>query len=99
MYNLCRSKPATPWPVAFYQQRFLQAGPPAYGPSSIQQDDARLPVQIPAIPIQVPLQAQLAPSNIHNVQLVPCLCPVSHEYDYDNKVQENIYTNQIKTQN
>ncbi|XP_044733403.1 uncharacterized protein LOC123296007 [Chrysoperla carnea] len=35
---------------------------------------------IPAIPIQVPLQAQLTPQpNLQNVQLVPCLCPISQD--------------------
>ncbi|XP_066148595.1 uncharacterized protein [Euwallacea fornicatus] len=37
-----------------------------------------------SIPLQVPLPAQLAPSAVQNVQLVPCLCPVSQEYSYEN---------------
>lgn len=39
-------------------------------------------VPVPAIPIQVPLKAQLAPhANLHNVQLVRCLCPVMPEME------------------
>ncbi|KAG5888776.1 hypothetical protein JTB14_021519 [Gonioctena quinquepunctata] len=43
---------------------------------------------IPSVPVQVPLQAQLGPfPNVHNVQLVPCLCPVSQDYAYGEQPQ------------
>lgn len=50
---------------------------------------------LPTVPIQVPLQAQLAPyPQVQNVQLVPCLCPVSQENIYDQQVpHENMYFN------
>ncbi|KAL3275951.1 hypothetical protein HHI36_020685 [Cryptolaemus montrouzieri] len=49
---------------------------------------------IPAVPMQVPLQAQLAPQpTIQNVQLVPCLCPISNDFDYDKPQQENVFLN------
>lgn len=40
---------------------------------------------VPAVPIQVPLQATFLPSNLHNVQLVPCLCPVAEDYEFDSQ--------------
>ncbi|KAK9880869.1 hypothetical protein WA026_013196 [Henosepilachna vigintioctopunctata] len=47
---------------------------------------------LPSVPMQVPLQAQLAPQpTIRNVQLVPCLCPVSSDIDYDKSQQENVF--------
>lgn len=73
------------WPVAtYYQQRFIQPTPTSYAVQGSEQS-----VQIPAIPIQVPLQAQFGPTpNIQNVQLVPCLCPVSQDLEYEQKPQE-----------
>ncbi|VEN45582.1 unnamed protein product [Callosobruchus maculatus] len=39
--------------------------------------------------MQVPLQAQFQPiSNIHNVQLVPCLCPVTNEPQYSEPIPQ-----------
>jgi hypothetical protein len=78
---MCRS-PA--YPQYYYHQRVIQ------GPES------SLPVAVPSIPVQVPLQAQLAPAAVHNVQLVPCLCPVSQDFEYD-KVPQEYFTNQHKT--
>ncbi|GLV33839.1 hypothetical protein CBL_11276 [Carabus blaptoides fortunei] len=77
------AEPQSQWPVPFiYQQRLLQSPPPY--------QNNEQSVSLPAIPIQVPLQAQLAPApNIHNVQLVPCLCPVTQE-ELD-KAPDNIY--------
>lgn len=64
-----------PMPV-YYQQRLLKTQQHPYPIQEQQQQ----PMQVPAIPIQMPLQAQLAHMpNIHNVQLVPCLCPVTPE--------------------
>lgn len=79
-----------PWPVTtYYQQRILQPGP------SYTIQGAEQPVQIPAIPIQVPLQAQFSQApNVHNVQLVPCLCPVTQEFEYEAKPQETTYITQ-----
>ncbi|XP_030762626.1 uncharacterized protein LOC115887348 [Sitophilus oryzae] len=42
-----------------------------------------VPPPLPYVPLQVPLPAHLAPATVQNVQLVPCLCPVSQEYSYD----------------
>lgn len=48
--------------------------------------------RIPAVPIQMPLQAQLSPhSNVHNVQLVPCLCPVSTDGIYEPQQSQESY--------
>ncbi|KAJ8971912.1 hypothetical protein NQ314_000483 [Rhamnusium bicolor] len=76
-----------------YHRRLIQGPVPAY---VVPENDQRQ--QIPSVPVQVPLQAQLAPiSNIHNVQLVPCLCPVSQDYAYDNQQiqQENFFVNGV----
>lgn len=44
-----------------------------------------LPPPMPyTIPLQVPLPAHLSPAAVQNVQLVPCLCPASQEYSYEN---------------
>ncbi|GJQ79471.1 hypothetical protein Trydic_g16324 [Trypoxylus dichotomus] len=76
-------------PVAYYQQRYLQSPPPSLAVSALDAQ-SQSSVPIPAIPIQVPLQAQLSPTaNIHNVQLVPCLCPVSPDFEYDK--EQNLY--------
>ncbi|XP_050298342.1 uncharacterized protein LOC126737470 [Anthonomus grandis grandis] len=37
------------------------------------------------VPFPVPLPAQLSPASVQNVQLVPCLCPITQEYPYENK--------------
>ncbi|KAL1517965.1 hypothetical protein ABEB36_001659 [Hypothenemus hampei] len=37
-----------------------------------------------SFPLQVPLPSPLSPAAVQNVQLVPCLCPVSQEYAYEN---------------
>lgn len=75
-----------------YQRRYLQNVPAGNGINAqVNEPESGVPVQIPAIPIQVPLQASFGSSpNIQNVQLVPCLCPVVEDYDY-NKQQETIY--------
>lgn len=49
-------------------------------------------VPIPTVPIQVPLQATFLPSNLHNVQLVPCLCPVAEDYEYDPQADSLVIT-------
>ncbi|XP_044270053.1 uncharacterized protein LOC123014835 [Tribolium madens] len=72
-----------PYPAYYYHQRVLQA-PTGYTEPPI-----------PAIPVQVPLQAQLTPATVHNVQLVPCLCPVSQDYELEKNSQE--FFNQHKT--
>lgn len=47
---------------------------------------------LPSVPVQVPLQAQLsAQPSVQNVQLVPCLCPIST--DYEPPKPENFYAN------
>lgn len=49
---------------------------------------------VPSVPIQVPMQAQLAPyPHVQNVQLVPCLCPVSQDNAYEQPAYENVYIN------
>lgn len=68
-----------------YQRRHLHA---PYAVDISSNENAPVPatqaqVPIPAVPIQVPLQATFLPSNIHNVQLVPCLCPVAEDYEYE----------------
>ncbi|KAK9703277.1 hypothetical protein QE152_g29414 [Popillia japonica] len=79
------------WPVTYYQQRYIQSPPPLA--VSTVDTQAQNSVPIPAIPIQVPLQAQLSSSsNIHNVQLVPCLCPVSPDLEFDK--EHNVYYKQ-----
>lgn len=88
-YSTVKNQPQQ-WPVTTYyhQQRLIQPG----ATYTIQGAEQPLPVQIPAIPIQVPLQAQFSPAaNVHNVQLVPCLCPVSQEFEYDSKPQETTF--------
>ncbi|XP_063915077.1 uncharacterized protein LOC135131333 [Zophobas morio] len=76
------------YPQYFYHQRLMQ--PPGY-------TEPPVAVSVPSIPVQVPLQAQLAPAAVHNVQLVPCLCPVSQDFEYDKVPQEYVVTNQHKT--
>ncbi|XP_065160038.1 uncharacterized protein [Atheta coriaria] len=66
-------------PTLAYYQRVVQHQPQYV-------DNNGVPMQplqpIPSIPIQVPLQAQFSPApGIHNVQLVPCLCPVSQDME------------------
>ncbi|XP_022902141.2 uncharacterized protein [Onthophagus taurus] len=84
---------AYPYP-SIYHQRYLQAqlhqqAPVQQIPNIPQEIPHDLQNQgVPAIPIQVPLSAQFSPiQNLHNVQLVPCLCPVSPNVEYE-KVQE-----------
>ncbi|VEN45581.1 unnamed protein product [Callosobruchus maculatus] len=65
----------------YYHKRLLQ------GPVYTVIDPTR--PRIPAVPMQVPLQAQFQPiSNIHNVQLVPCLCPVTNEPQYSEPIPQ-----------
>ncbi|XP_044766439.1 uncharacterized protein LOC123322559 [Coccinella septempunctata] len=66
-------------PYYIYQRRM----PPSY---NIPYSEPSLP----AVPVQVPLQAQLSPHpSVQNVQLVPCLCPIST--DYEQVKPENYY--------
>ncbi|XP_060520495.1 uncharacterized protein LOC132698458 [Cylas formicarius] len=63
-----------------------------YSPPSYYQNYA--PPPLPYIPMQVPLPAAMAPAalppaTVQNVQLVPCLCPVTQEireYSYEGQV-------------
>lgn len=71
------------YPVAtYYQQRLLNDIPQQ--PYSAVDNQ----VQVPAIPVQVPLRAHLSPSTIQNVQLVPCLCPISPDNENFDKPPE-----------
>lgn len=66
-------QPQQEQPVLQQQQSSSQNG-------YVQQQRPMQGSQIPAVPIQLPLQAQLSPvPSIQNVQLVPCLCPISQE--------------------
>lgn len=78
---------STPSPRYYYQKRVVPG--PQYG--YVEQDNR----PVPSVPIQVPLQAQFAPySNLQNVQLVPCLCPVSQENFQEQQVPyETVYFN------
>ncbi|KAJ8969574.1 hypothetical protein NQ317_005902 [Molorchus minor] len=79
----------------YYHKRLLQGPGPAYTVSENNQLHQVPPGTIPSMPVQVPLHAHLTPaSNIQNVQLVPCLCPVSQDYFYDSRrppQQENVF--------
>ncbi|KAJ8935870.1 hypothetical protein NQ318_019454 [Aromia moschata] len=81
-------------PTTYYYHRRLVQGPQyAIAENGQPQQMPSGPMPIPSVPIQVPLSAQLsAIPNVQNVQLVPCLCPLS-EYPYDNRPvpQENVY--------
>ncbi|KAF2898271.1 hypothetical protein ILUMI_07912 [Ignelater luminosus] len=91
-------RPYQTYPVTYYHQRLLQA-PPSQSQTYVtanngEQQQPSVPVQVPAIPIQVPLQAQLSPmSNIHNVELVPCLCPISSNMDNERPQESSVYDN------
>lgn len=87
-----QAKAQTHWPAAYYQPKYIQTSVPSYGmPPADAQAQGSVPV--PAIPIQVPLQAQLSPTpSVQNVQLVPCLCPVSPDFEYDK--EQNLYLRQ-----
>ncbi|XP_031357128.1 uncharacterized protein LOC116181040 [Photinus pyralis] len=86
------------------QQRTVQAYPlPAYYPRYMQMSppvDDRQPVPLPAIPIQMPLHASLSPTpNVQNVQLVPCICPISSDVEYDKSIENAAaYVNQKNQQ-
>lgn len=86
---------SSPYPQYYYHQRVLGA------PTAYTVPGTEPPVPIPSIPVQVPLQAQLAPAPaVHNVQLVPCLCPVSQDIEYEKyekAPQEYFVTSQHKT--
>lgn len=56
-------------------------------------------VPSPAVPVQVPLQATFLPSNLHNVQLVPCLCPVAEDYEYDPQADTTLVITQKPNKN
>lgn len=82
--------------AAYYQQRYIQASPSQH---ALGQTEPQLQHQIPAIPIQMPLQAQLEPLiGVHNVQLVPCLCPVSPDIEYEKLQDTNTFVNQYPKQ-
>lgn len=78
-----------------YQRRHLHA-PYAVDLSNTNENSASsaapAQVPIPAVPVQVPLQATFLPSNLHNVQLVPCLCPVAEDYEYDPQADTLVIT-------
>lgn len=79
-------------PQYYYHKRLLQ-GPTLY---SVAEADVNQQYPVPTVPVQVPLQAQFTPTGIRNVQLVPCLCPVSQEYpDGGDKATtvDNFYAN------
>ncbi|XP_019866075.1 uncharacterized protein LOC109595211 [Aethina tumida] len=79
-------------PQYYYHKRLLQ-GPTLY---SVAETDVNQQYPVPTVPVQVPLQAQFTPTGIRNVQLVPCLCPVSQEYpDGGDKATtvDNFYAN------
>ncbi|XP_018572231.1 uncharacterized protein LOC108911717 [Anoplophora glabripennis] len=83
----------TPAPQYFYHKRLLPSSGPVYTIGGNERQ------QVPSVPIQVPLQAQFAPlPGVHNVQLVPCLCPVSQDYPYDQTQTENIYVSAVPVQ-
>uniref|UniRef100_T1I6T0 Uncharacterized protein n=2 Tax=Rhodnius prolixus TaxID=13249 RepID=T1I6T0_RHOPR len=62
------------------------AGPMPWAAPQQYAFDGAGPVTV-ALPVAVPIQAQMAPmpatlkGTVHNVQLVPCLCPVSKDIE------------------
>ncbi|KAK4873079.1 hypothetical protein RN001_015108 [Aquatica leii] len=77
-------RPLQPYPIAGYYQRVIQV------PQQAQPVNDDEPVPVPAIPIQMPLQASLSPMpNIQNVQLVPCVCPIQSDFEYDKPIETN----------
>ncbi|KAF5299657.1 hypothetical protein FQA39_LY11452 [Lamprigera yunnana] len=83
------SSPRTvqPYPIAAYYHRLVQMPQP-------QQQGEEERISMPSIPIQVPLQASLsAIPNVQNVQLVPCICPIQQDFDYEKQLENinNIY--------
>ncbi|KAF5290663.1 hypothetical protein FQR65_LT01953 [Abscondita terminalis] len=80
-------RPIQPYPVAAYYQRVFQV------PQQANEEES---VPVPAIPIQMPLQASLSPiPNLQNVQLVPCVCPIQPEFEYDKPIDSNNNKNNI----
>lgn len=94
--QISRKSSYTPVPIQqpTYQRRHLHA---PYAVDLTTNDNAppavaQTPASIPTVPIQVPLQATFLPSNIHNVQLVPCLCPIAEDYEYDPQTDTVVIT-------
>ncbi|KAK5640249.1 hypothetical protein RI129_011060 [Pyrocoelia pectoralis] len=84
-------RPMQAYPIPAYYPRLFQVPPPI--------EDQQQSVPLPAIPIQMPLQASLSPTpNLQNVQLVPCICPISSDIEYEKPIEGVAYVNQKNQQ-
>ncbi|BES98633.1 Hypothetical protein NTJ_11448 [Nesidiocoris tenuis] len=93
LYSNKKSSTERVMPPPNYYRDAIQASSNSWGAQYA--FDGAGPVTV-ALPVAVPIQAQMAPvpptlkGTVHNVQLVPCLCPVSKDVDtsYYSQIQQ-----------